>query len=91
MRVLGAGATGVIGRQVVPLLASVGHDVIGLTRSENRAAALERTGAEVLVADALDPSSVTWAVRHAAPTSPYTCSPRSRRRSIRSGWRATSR
>jgi uncharacterized protein YbjT (DUF2867 family) len=51
MRVLVAGATGVIGRQVVPLLASVGHDVIGLTRSESRAAALERTGAKVLVAD----------------------------------------
>ena len=33
MRVLIAGATGVIGRQAVPRLAAAGHDVIGLSRS----------------------------------------------------------
>ncbi|HEX5594565.1 MAG TPA: NAD(P)-dependent oxidoreductase [Micromonosporaceae bacterium] len=67
MRVLVAGATGVIGRQLVPLLAASGHDVIGLARSRARAAVVEQTGAEVVVADALDRSAVARVVRDAAP------------------------
>ncbi|MEU5432409.1 NAD(P)-dependent oxidoreductase [Streptomyces sp. NPDC020719] len=67
MRVLVAGATGVIGRALVPLLASVGHDVIGLSRSTGRAAALERAGAKAVVADALDAAALDRAVRDAAP------------------------
>jgi nucleoside-diphosphate-sugar epimerase len=62
MRILLAGATGVIGRQAVPVLAGAGHHVIGLA---NRPARLP--GADVAVADALDPAAVAGAVRSAAP------------------------
>ncbi|MFD9790006.1 NAD-dependent epimerase/dehydratase family protein [Streptomyces sp. NPDC059070] len=67
MRVLVAGATGVIGRALVPLLTSVGHEVTGLSRSADRAAALARAGATSVVADALDPGALDRAVREAAP------------------------
>lgn len=46
MRIAIAGATGVIGQRLVPLLASAGHDVLGLTRSPELVAALEAAGAE---------------------------------------------
>jgi nucleoside-diphosphate-sugar epimerase len=68
MRVLVAGATGVIGRPLVPLLRSVGHEVIGLSRSGGvRAAALEQAGVRVVIADALDRPAVMRAVGDAAP------------------------
>lgn len=67
MRVLVAGATGVIGRALVPLLASVGHDVIGLSRSAGRSTFLEQAGARAVVADALDAAALDRAVREAAP------------------------
>lgn len=67
MRVLVAGATGVIGRQLVPLLISSGHDVIGLARSRARAAAVERAGAKLVVANALDRFELLRVVRDAAP------------------------
>ncbi|MFF1482145.1 NAD-dependent epimerase/dehydratase family protein [Streptomyces sp. NPDC058301] len=67
MRVLVAGATGVIGRALVPLLTSVGHDVIGLSRSTGRSAFLEGAGARTVVADALDAAALDRAVREAAP------------------------
>ncbi|NUR89400.1 MAG: NAD-dependent epimerase/dehydratase family protein, partial [Nonomuraea sp.] len=57
MRVLVAGATGVIGRRLVPLLRAVGHDVVRLSRSP---------GTEI-TADALDRESTVRAVRRAAP------------------------
>ena len=62
MRILLAGATGVIGRQAVPVLTGAGHQVIGLA---NRPARLP--GADLIVADALDPAAVAGAVRSAAP------------------------
>ena len=62
MRVLLAGATGVIGRQTVPVLTAAGHQVTGLAV---RPAYLP--DAEVVVADALDPAAVARAVRAAAP------------------------
>jgi nucleoside-diphosphate-sugar epimerase len=62
MRVLLAGATGVIGRQAVPVLTAAGHQVAGLARAPARL-----TDAEVVVADALDATAVAGAVRWAAP------------------------
>jgi nucleoside-diphosphate-sugar epimerase len=62
MRILLAGATGVIGRQTVPVLAAAGHQVIGLARSP-----AHLPGAKVVVADALDPAAVATAVTTAAP------------------------
>jgi len=67
MRVLVAGATGAIGRPLVPLLSTAGHEVIGLTRSADKAEALRSAGAEAVVADALDPVGVERAVADAAP------------------------
>ena len=67
MRVFVAGATGVIGRQLVPLLTSVGHEVVGMSRSGNRADVLERSGGQVVVADALDRAAVTRAMKESKP------------------------
>ncbi|MFF4351177.1 NAD-dependent epimerase/dehydratase family protein [Streptomyces sp. NPDC001530] len=58
MRVLVAGATGVIGRALVPLLTSVGHDVVALSRTPVEGS---------VAADALDRSALHRAVREAAP------------------------
>lgn len=68
MRVLVAGATGVIGRELIPLLQGVGHEVAALTRSDGpRADALREGGVQALHADALDASAVRDAVRAAEP------------------------
>jgi nucleoside-diphosphate-sugar epimerase len=64
MRVLVAGGTGVIGRQLLPLLGEVGHEVIVMARSAN---GVKVPGAEVVTADALDRRSVNTAVRSKAP------------------------
>jgi nucleoside-diphosphate-sugar epimerase len=67
MRVFVAGATGVIGRQLVPRLVAAGHEVHGLTRDELKKAALEELGAVPVVADALDPEQVADAVAGSRP------------------------
>ena len=64
MRVLVAGGTGVIGRQLVPLLGEVGHDVVVLTRPGSSA---EIPGVRVVNADALDREVRAPVVRDAAP------------------------
>jgi nucleoside-diphosphate-sugar epimerase len=67
MRVFVAGATGAIGRQLVPRLVAAGHEVHGMTRSEQKKAMLEDLGAVPVVADALDPDQVAEAVAMARP------------------------
>ena len=67
MRVFVAGASGVIGRQLVPRLVSLGHEVTGMTRSESKREMLSDLGAVPVVADALDPEQVAAAVAHANP------------------------
>lgn len=68
MRVLVAGATGAIGRQLVPVLVAAGHEVHGMTRSGARQEEMLRElGAVPVVADALDPDQVAEAVGSAAP------------------------
>jgi nucleoside-diphosphate-sugar epimerase len=62
VRVLLAGATGVIGRQVIPVLVAAGHEVIGLARSPMRP-----PDADVVAADALDATAAAAAVRSVAP------------------------
>jgi uncharacterized protein YbjT (DUF2867 family) len=63
MRVFVAGATGVIGRRLLPLLTSSGHEVIGLARSYGAAVEVEMLDAAVAEADALD----SGALRHLPP------------------------
>jgi nucleoside-diphosphate-sugar epimerase len=67
MRVFVAGATGAIGRQLVPRLVAAGHEVHGMTRSESKRALLSELGAVPVVADALDPDQVADAVARAKP------------------------
>jgi nucleoside-diphosphate-sugar epimerase len=67
MRVFVAGASGVIGRQLVPRLVANGHEVTGMTRSESKRAMVHDLGAVPVVADALDPAQVAEAVGHANP------------------------
>jgi nucleoside-diphosphate-sugar epimerase len=67
MKVFVAGATGVVGRQLVPLLVRRGHAVVGMTRTESKRDLLARLGAKVVVADALDPELVGRAVSEAEP------------------------
>ncbi|HEY2053981.1 MAG TPA: NAD(P)-dependent oxidoreductase [Solirubrobacterales bacterium] len=67
MKVFVAGATGAIGRELVPRLMAAGHEVHGMTRKESNRALLEEMGAVPVVADALDAAQVAAAVAHAAP------------------------
>jgi len=67
MRVFLAGASGVIGRPLVPALIAAGHHVTGMTRSPEKVAALRAAGAEAVVVDALDAEAVASAVRDARP------------------------
>ena len=67
MRVFVAGATGVIGRQLVPQLVEAGHTVVGSTRSSGKAGWLADAGATPAVLDPLDRAQVTAAVVRAEP------------------------
>jgi len=54
MRIFLAGASGAIGRQLVPMLAEQGHEVAGMTRTEAKAEMLRELGAEPVVLDVYD-------------------------------------
>jgi nucleoside-diphosphate-sugar epimerase len=66
-RILLAGATGAIGRRLIPLLLQGGSVVFGTTRSATRAAELRRGGIEPVVVDVFDLPRLTRAVLDAAP------------------------
>jgi nucleoside-diphosphate-sugar epimerase len=67
MRVFVAGATGALGRQLIPQLVARGHEVVGMTRTPSRQEALRAMGARPVVADALDLDAVARAVAAAEP------------------------
>lgn len=67
MKVFVAGATGAIGRPLIPQLVAAGHDVVGMTRSAGKQDLLRSLGARPVVADALDPDQVAQAVASAEP------------------------
>lgn len=67
MRVFVAGATGAIGKQLVPRLVAAGHEVYGMTRSASKQAMLSEMGTVPVVADALDADQVAEAVGRAKP------------------------
>jgi nucleoside-diphosphate-sugar epimerase len=67
LRVLVAGATGAIGRRLVPQLLAAGHQVTGTTRSPQRVDELRAAGAEPLTCDALDAEGLRAAVVRASP------------------------
>jgi len=67
MRIFIAGATGVIGNRLVPLLRANGHEVVGTTRSPGKVDDLRALGAEPRVLDVLDAVAVGKAVSEARP------------------------
>ncbi len=67
MRVFVTGATGALGRHLVPMLVAAGHGVTATTRTPGKAAQLRAAGAEPAVVDGLDREAVIAAVRAAAP------------------------
>jgi len=67
MRIFVAGATGVIGKRLVPLLRANGHEVVGTTRSPGKVDDLRALGAEPRVLDVLDAVAVGKALSEARP------------------------
>ena len=67
MRVFVTGATGALGRYLVPGLVAAGHEVTATTRTPGKTAQLREAGAEPAVVDGLDREAVIAAVRAAAP------------------------
>jgi nucleoside-diphosphate-sugar epimerase len=67
MKIFLAGATGVVGQALIPLLTSHGHTVVGTTRSASKVARLREMGAEPVVVDGLDRDGVLAAVAAARP------------------------
>ena len=67
MRVFVAGASGAIGRSLLPRLVAAGHDVTGTTRSPQRAETIRAAGACAAICDALDADALRRAVLDAAP------------------------
>jgi nucleoside-diphosphate-sugar epimerase len=67
MTVFVTGATGALGKQLVPLLVANGHEVTGMTSSPAKQDLIRSLGATPVVADALDPDAVAQAVAQAEP------------------------
>ena len=67
MRILVAGASGAIGRSLVPLLVRAGHDVTGMVQRPRSIEVVHALGAEARTADALDAAAVRECVRAAKP------------------------
>src|SRR5215210_469524 len=67
MRVFVAGASGAIGRPLVPKLIAAGHEVTGMTRSEARAEEVRAAGADAAVVDVFDADALRAAMSAASP------------------------
>jgi nucleoside-diphosphate-sugar epimerase len=67
VRIFLAGATGVIGSRLLPLLVAAGHDVTGTTRSPERAGMIENAGGGPVVVDVYDVEALTAAVVASRP------------------------
>lgn len=67
MRIFIAGATGVIGVRLIPLLVDGGHTVAGMTRSPQKTGLLCELGAEPVVCDVFDVAALTQALAAFGP------------------------
>jgi nucleoside-diphosphate-sugar epimerase len=67
MKIFVAGATGALGRVLVPQLVGSGHEVVGMTRTPSKQDLIRSLGARPVVANALDPDAVARAVAEAEP------------------------
>jgi uncharacterized protein YbjT (DUF2867 family) len=71
MRIFVAGASGLIGVRLVPLLVAAGHEVAGMTRSPDKAGLLSDLGAEPVVCDVFDAEALAEAVEAFGPDSVF--------------------
>src|SRR2546423_3250923 len=67
MKIFVTGATGAIGKFLLPLLLENRHEVVALTRSPDKAEPLDKMGVSTVIADPLDKQQLTAAVRRAEP------------------------
>ena len=67
MKIMIAGATGVVGKRLVPMLVSGGHYVIATTRSPGKLDDLRAQGAEAVIMDGLDENAVRKTVESYRP------------------------
>jgi nucleoside-diphosphate-sugar epimerase len=67
MKILLAGAAGVIGKRLVPLLVAAGHEVIGTTRSPEKNQLLQQMGATPVIVDVFDRAGVATTMREVRP------------------------
>ncbi|HEY6987582.1 MAG TPA: NAD(P)-dependent oxidoreductase, partial [Bryobacteraceae bacterium] len=67
MKIFVAGATGAVGKQLVPLLIAKGHHVVATTRTAGKTEALRALGAEAIVLDGLDRNAIIDAVAASHP------------------------
>jgi 2-alkyl-3-oxoalkanoate reductase len=67
VRVFVAGASGAIGRPLMPKLRAAGHEATGMTRSEERAERIREAGAKAIVADVFDEDRVRSVMAEASP------------------------
>jgi|SRR5215469_16400510 len=67
VKIFVAGATGALGRRLVPILVRAGYRVIGTTRVPTKADTIRGAGAEAVVVDALNPDSVMQTIQAAKP------------------------
>jgi nucleoside-diphosphate-sugar epimerase len=66
-RIFLAGASGIIGQQLIPMLVRAGHQVTGTTRSEGKTGLLRALGATPMVVDAFDAEAMRRAVAVSEP------------------------
>lgn len=67
MRIFLAGASGVIGVRLLPMLVADGHSVAAMTRTASKADSLAQAGAEPVVCDVFDAGALTAAVSGFGP------------------------
>lgn len=67
MKIFIAGGTGAIGRPLIAELIAKGHSVVSMTRSPEKARALQEQGVEPTIADVFDADAVKVAIRRAEP------------------------
>jgi nucleoside-diphosphate-sugar epimerase len=67
MKIFLAGATGAIGRRLIPLLREAGHDVVGTTRSAEKTNALRTMGVEPVVVDVFDAPALSRIISTVRP------------------------
>jgi nucleoside-diphosphate-sugar epimerase len=67
MKIFVAGASGALGKQLMPLLADAGHEIVGTTTSPQKLETLRALGAQAVVLDLLDAEAVGRAISEAEP------------------------